>query len=95
VDPDGNLRSALVVEITQTFRPQAMPRMRFRGGCTLVIDLATAQVKYMVRKKVASPARFSSQLNFGADAGGSLHSNYFDGDADGREPFALMHHVHG
>jgi hypothetical protein len=95
VDPEGNLRSALVVEITQTFRPQAMPTVRFRGGCTLVIDLATARVRYMVRKKVANAERFSAQLKFGADASDSLHGNYFDEGALVREPFALMHHVHG
>ena len=55
VGPDGNIRSDLVVEITQTFRPTAMPGARFRGGCTLIIDLATAEVRYMVRKKVDSP----------------------------------------
>ena len=54
VGPDGNIRSDLVVEITQTFRPTGMPGGRFRGGCTLLIDLATAEVRYMVRKKVDS-----------------------------------------
>jgi hypothetical protein len=95
VDPEGNLRSALVVEITQSFRPKGMPSVRYRGGCTLLIDLATARVRYMVRKKVANADRFSLQLNFAAAAGGDLHSNYFAADADTREPFAVMHHVQG
>ena len=60
VDPDGNIRSSVVVEITQTFRPEQPAGARFRGGCTLLIDFATAEVRYMVRKKVNSPARLGA-----------------------------------
>ena len=95
VGPDGNIRSDLVVEITQTFRPAAMPGARFRGGCTLLIDLATAEVRYMVRKKVVSPDRLTDHLKFAIEASEDLHSNYFADPAGVREPFALMHHVHG
>ena len=93
VGPDGNIRSDLVVEITQTFRFTAGGR--FRGGCTLLIDLASGQVRYMVRKKVKSVERLASQLKFGADATDGLHANYFAEVRGPREPFALMHHVHG
>jgi Subtilase family len=93
VGPDGNIRSELVVEITQTFRPAAGGR--FRGGCTLLIDLPTGVVLYMVRKKVMSTERFASQLGFGLDATDRLHANYFVETDGPREPFALMHRVHG
>ncbi|MBR0941572.1 S8 family serine peptidase [Bradyrhizobium liaoningense] len=95
VGPDGNIRSDLVVEITQSFRPKGMPGVRFRGGCTLIIDLATAEVRYMVRKKVDSAWRFANQMGFAADTSDGLHGNYFVDPANAREPFALMHHVHG
>jgi hypothetical protein len=95
VGPDGNIRSDLVVEITQTFRPSGMPGRRFRGGCTLLIDLATAEVRYMVRKKIDSPNRLAEQIQFGIDGSDGLHGNYFADPAGVREPFALMHHVHG
>jgi Subtilase family len=95
VGPDGNIRSDLVVEITQSFRPSAIPGARYRGGCTLLIDLATAEVRYMVRKKVVNVERFAAQFKFGADASDSLHANYFADDTGVREPFALMHRVHG
>ena len=95
VGPDGNIRADLVVEITQTFRPKAMPGRRFRGGCTLLIDLATAEVRYMVRKKVDSANRLAEQVQFGIDNNDGLHGNYFADPAGVREPFALMHHVHG
>jgi hypothetical protein len=95
VGPDGNMRSDLVVEITQSFRPTALPGARFRGGCTLLIDLARAEVRYMVRKKVVNADRLAAQFKFGIDASDSLHANYFDDDPGIREPFALMHRVHG
>jgi hypothetical protein len=94
VGPDGNIRSDLVVEITQSFRPAQSPGARYRGGCTLLIDLATAEVRYMVRKKVKSSARISAQLDPGGDAKFGLHDNYFADDAPAREPFALMHRVY-
>jgi hypothetical protein len=95
VGPDGNIRADLVVEITQTFRPKGMPGRRFRGGCTLLIDLATAEVRYMVRKKVDSANRLAEQVQFGIDNSDGLRGNYFADPAGVREPFALMHHVHG
>ena len=74
-----------------------MPGVRFRGGCTLLIDLATAEVRYMVRKKVDRARRaLRSQLNFAADAGGRPPRQLFRRTTPPRrEPFALMHHVHG
>jgi hypothetical protein len=72
-----------------------MPGARFRGGCTLIIDLATAEVRYMVRKKVDSAWRLADQMKFAADTSDGLHGNYFEDPTRAREPFALMHHVHG
>jgi hypothetical protein len=95
VGPEGNIRADLVVEMTQSFRPKGNPTARFRGGCTLLIDLATAEVRYMVRKKVESGDRLVDQMQFALEAGDSLHGNYFDDVAGVREPFAMMHHVHG
>jgi Subtilase family len=95
VGPDGNIRSDLIVEITQSFRPSDLPGVRLRGGCTLLIDLATAEVRYMVRKKVQSPDRLASQLRLAADAAGELRANYFASKSASSEPFAMMHRVHG
>jgi hypothetical protein len=94
VRPDGVILSDLVAEITQSFRPNGMPGVRFRGGCTLIIDLTTGKVRYMIRKKVDSPWRLGNQLGFAADAG-DLGANYFADDAVIREPFAMIHNVHG
>src|SRR6516164_721342 len=95
VGPDGNIRSDLIVEITQSFRLSDRPGVRLRGGCTLLIDLATAEVRYMVRKKVQSPDRLATQLTLAIDAPGGLRSNYFASKSAAGEPFAVMHRVHG
>ena len=94
VSPDGNILSDLVVEVTQSFRPTGMPGARFRGGCTLIVDLGTGEVRYMVRKKVDSPWRIQKQMGFAA-AATDLGANYFTDEAGAREPFAMIHHVHG
>ena len=49
----------------------------------------------MVRKKVDSAWRFANQMKFAADTSYGLHGNYFADPSYAREPFALMHHVHG
>jgi hypothetical protein len=95
VGPDGNIRSDLVVEITQTFRPSQISGARYRGGCTLLIDLASAEVRYLVRKKVTNADRMASQLKFAAAGSGGLDENYFAHDSGAREPFALIHRVNG
>jgi hypothetical protein len=95
VSPEGNIRADLVVEITQSFRPAQNPDARFRGGCTLIIDLAKAEVRYMVRKKVDSPWRINNQMGFAMETGEGLHGNYFADPTNVREPFAMVHHVHG
>jgi Subtilase family len=95
VGPDGNIRADLVVEITQSFRPKAMPGARFRGGCTLIIDLATAEVRYLLRKKVDNANRLAGQMQFALETSDALRSNYFDDQTAAREPFALMHRAYG
>jgi len=95
VSPDGNILSDLVVEITQSFRPKQDASARFRGGCTLIIDLAKAEVRYMLRKKVDSPWRLKEQMGFAMETGDGLHGNYFADPTSVREPFAMIHHVHG
>ena len=95
VGPEGNIRADLVVEITQSFRPKGATGVRFRGGCTLIIDLATAEVRYMVRKKVDSAWRFGNQVGFAEEVSSGLHGNYFSDPTTVREPFAMIHGVHG
>ena len=49
----------------------------------------------MMRKRITGSDRFASQLKFGIEASDGLHANYFADESGVREPFALMHRVHG
>ena len=58
--PGRIAKSTLVIEITQTF--QADPdKIRYRGGCTLLFDLNSARLDYVVRKRLLSPWSFKNQ----------------------------------
>ena len=87
VGPDGQLRADIVVEVTQTFRPDGGGR--FRGGCTLIIDLEKEAVRYFVRKRVTSADRLESQQAI--QLADELRENYFDREEIGVEPFAMLH----
>jgi hypothetical protein len=92
VGPDGDSHNDLVIEITQSFRPDAGGR--FRGGCTLIVDLEKNIVRYFIRKRVDSATRLTTQLNFmdalRFDSADSLRANYF-GKGQSDEPFAMLH----
>lgn len=91
VGPDGQQKLDLVVEITQSWTP-AGSNNKYRGGSTLIIDLESRRIRYVVRKRVGHPARVSSQQGFRmAMADASIRSNYYDDIARGREPFAMLH----
>lgn len=87
VGPDGQTSSDLVVEITQTFH--AEDGARYRGGCTLLIDLETGKVRYLIRKRVLSATRAQEQQGLTDEYG--LSANYFDTATRHDEPFALLH----
>jgi hypothetical protein len=90
VGPDGQQRLDLVVEITQSWRPEGGDK--YRGGSTLIIDLEQNRIRYVVRKRVGHAQRISNQQGFRiALADSSIRSNYYDDIARGREPFAMLH----
>jgi len=116
VGPDGQTLTDLVVEITQWRRgyydPQVQERADrgeigppwdfvFRGGCTLLVSLETARVRYCVYKRIRSARRLESQRRFlTRDIDPSLRATYlgdprrryFAGsDVEAVEPFALLH----
>jgi hypothetical protein len=95
IGPDGQSRTDLVVEITQTFRPSPPRRGKFRGGCTLLIDLEETnpenKVRYFVRKRVGSSERVDAQQAYSQSIARSHSGAYFDDPNGDREPFALLH----
>jgi hypothetical protein len=65
----------------------------FRGGCTLIIDMENACVRYCIRKRIDNEKRFESQRAYlTGEIGQSLHATYFGGlGASSNEPFAMLH----
>jgi hypothetical protein len=92
VGPDGTIRSDVIIEITQSFRPKDRPGLRIRAGCTLLIDLDAFEIRYLLRKRLETYVKF--QMAFGADRDFGLRANYF-GDDGASEPFAVVHRVYG
>ena len=65
----------------------------FRGGATVIADLATRVVKYVIRKNIASNERLARQRDFLLNPKAvSAGATYF-AEAGGREPFALLHRM--
>lgn len=75
---------------TEEFRPD----FKLRGGCTLLIDGETGEVRYCIVKNVNSESRLARQRAFVSGAATpSLRATYerVDSAARVREPFALLH----
>lgn len=109
VGPDGQQLTDLVVEITQSRRgyltdeeQRAADRdpnppeeyFTFRGGCTLLIDMCTKEVRYCIGKNILSEKRLQRQREYlSPTSEQTLGATYF-GDfrtGDNKEPFALLH----
>jgi hypothetical protein len=116
IGPEDETVTELVIEMTQRRRGYYDPDIQesvdqgrlsppradfvFRGGCTLLVDPATARVRYCVYKRVLSTTRLDRMREY--LTGGvrpSLRSTYFgdprrahfDAGKEDREPFALLH----
>jgi hypothetical protein len=84
-----------VIEITQTFRA-APDYARYRGGCTLLIDLNNNKAKYLLRKWLRGGSGAIAQQQaraLAAEHAAGLGMRFVEpGDyAQGVEPFALLH----
>jgi hypothetical protein len=92
--PDGTTLAMLVVEITQTFRRDP-DHARYRGGCTLLVDLATNQARYFIRKRLNGGAGLEAQRDaraLAAEQAAALGMRYAEPGSPGRaETFALLH----
>ena len=74
------------------------PDFVFRGGATLLVDLADGRVRYAIRKSIDSDRRLEGQRRYlageptpslAATYFGEPHRSFFRGEAD--EPLALLH----
>jgi hypothetical protein len=88
----------VVVEIMQTRDTfvdpddEALGTVKFRGGCTLLLDYRAKRIRYAIIKNVGSEDRLARQRKFRLSPPGmSITANYFGDRADLAEPFALLH----
>ncbi|HYE33989.1 hypothetical protein [Methylocaldum sp.] len=109
VGPDGQQLNDLVIEITQsrkgylTAEEQAKAdrdldpseeHFAFRGGCTLLVDMSTKEVRYCIGKNILSEKRLQQQREYLSPSNEqTLGATYFGGFRKGenKEPFALLH----
>ena len=91
----GQASTDLVIEITQAFYPDTVSSKPFRAGCTMLIDLETSSVRYLVRKRLADDKRLAQQIAFRLDTSASSGNPYFEEPPGSSEPFAMLHrHAH-
>jgi hypothetical protein len=107
IGPNGEDLPQLVVEIVQERRGFGDPDEQttadksgrgshgsdftFRGGCTLIIDLHSGKIRYIVSKDILSSTRLETQRRFLFERESeSLGATYFGLDSR-EEPFAFLH----
>jgi hypothetical protein len=91
--PDGSSHAMLVIEITQTFRA-APDQARYRGGCTLLVNLNTNEARYVIRKRLhgAHGAAAQRKARLAAAERAADRGLRYVGPGDPHEePFALLH----
>jgi hypothetical protein len=92
--PDGTTLAMLIVEITQTFRRDP-DHARYRGGCTLLVDLGHNQARYVIRKRLKGAAGLETQRKaraLAAEQAAAVGLRYAEPGSPGRaETFALLH----
>jgi hypothetical protein len=95
LNPDTQNRAdALPPDSPEWQKAELRPDFTLRGGCTLLINGETGEVRYCVSKNIASPSRLARQREFtSGGAGPSLRATYTPGTpgAPAAEPFALLH----
>jgi hypothetical protein len=73
----------------------AAPDFYFRGGCTLIIDPRSGEIRYCVRKSIRNAGRLERERRFRqGDAGDKVGGIYLAGERDERNPFAFLHAGH-
>ena len=100
VGPDGDSLNQLIISIIQSRDIKTKPEpgekplnFIFRGGCTLVLDLDTMQLRYAITKDIADQQRLERYTQFrrGFTRDGSSRATYFRHLSNTQEPFALLH----
>jgi hypothetical protein len=62
----------------------------FRGGCTLIIDAESGEIRYCIAKNVLNDKRLAAERDFRA-GGDATGASYFDDPRVEHNPFCLLH----
>lgn len=91
VGPDGQLLTQAIIVLLQEDRKRKLGEDDFEGGCTIIADLSTQTVRYIIRKSITSNSRFDRQKEFALaiDREGDRQAYFRAGGKD--EPFAALH----
>jgi hypothetical protein len=97
--PDGSPVNRVIVSITQKRKVPLdenatgpkQEKLVFRGGCTLVFDLNTLKLKYLISKRIDDKDdRLKRHRAWRTEGAASLRMTYF-GPPEKTEPFAFLH----
>ncbi len=95
IGPDGQHLSQAIITLLQEVHKQKLVVDRFEGGCTIVADLSSRTIRYIIRKSVTSKTRFNRQREFAlAVSRSGDRQPYFRAGAKD-EPFAALHAKRG
>ncbi|WP_413992725.1 S8 family serine peptidase [Labrys okinawensis] len=97
--PDGTSKAILTIELSQTFRAEPNQE-RYRGGCSLVFDLADNTLKYVVRKRLLAQGSIGAQMraNFTAIVRAAEYGQVYYAPSDAARranAFAMIHRCGG
>jgi hypothetical protein len=96
VGPGGNVQNQLIISILQRCQSAngQEASMPFRGGCTLILDLASLSFRYCIPKRLDDVSRWQRQREYWSSGlTSSLRAMYLGNPfANGMvEPFAFLH----
>ncbi|MCG6876526.1 MAG: S8 family serine peptidase [Betaproteobacteria bacterium] len=96
VSPDGNEVPQALLSFIQERSETAdggSEAFTFRGGCTVIVDLLSGEIDYVIRKNVRSGSRLAAEKEFHLESRASLAGMYLGAanDADPSRQLALLH----
>jgi hypothetical protein len=93
--PNGNLVNQIILSISQKREIEHNGEViKFRGGCTLILNLEDLRLRYVISKPIADDKRLERHREYRLiSPGQSLRATYFGSgkNAKNMEPFALLH----
>lgn len=89
--PDGQVLEQVVIEITQKWI-DSETKLKHRGGCTVIVDRDSGDIRYLITKRVGHQARVEEERSFRLSADNvSPYCATLREHSGGDEPFAAVH----